>query len=244
MAETSTEGLLALLEEILALEKEAEALYNGYLQTIEDESIARRLARIRDDEVGHVQIASDLITLIRYEEYPRIREGFKGFTAGSATLVSCTVDRYVKANSAVLRHLVNERGFRCIYVAVNKPSTTLTNVFAKEGIDVEKVSFIDCTTLDLGDEKKIVVRPDNPTDLSMAIDGLARKIPGNKFVHFDTISTCYIFHPSNLVERFALSQVHSLEAQRVGLVLVAVKEEIDDKALARLTTFCDNKVEL
>lgn len=226
------------------MEKEAEALYNNYLQTIKDEPIARRLAHIRDDEVEHVQFAYDLITLVKYEEYPRIREGFKDFTAGSTTLVSCSVDKYVKANSAVLRHLINDRGFRCIYVAVNKSSTDLINIFAKEGIDLEKVSFIDCTTVDLGDKNKVVVRPDNPTELSMTIDDLAKKISGDKFVHFDTISTYYLFHSINIVERFVLSQIHSMKAQNIGLVLVAVKNEIDDKELTRLTIFCDRKVEL
>lgn len=241
MTETHIEELLLHLKEILALEAKAKELYDNYLQQIRDKSIVDRISRIRDDEVEHIEIASQLTPLIKYKEYSIIREGLETFSEGSIILVHCGLDKYVRTGFSVLKYLVDERGLDCVYVAVNKPSSFIIEALAREDINVEKVSFIDCSPVDLGDKRGMVVSPENPTDLSMAIE-TAIASPEGKFVYFDSISTYFLFHESNIVERFVLFLAQKLRAKKVGLVLLVVKEEIEERSLARLTVISDKRI--
>lgn len=245
MTETSTEELLALLREIEDREKAAERLYSSYIEELKDEEIVGTLRRIRDDEEEHSRLASEALVLIKNgPTYIRVREGLTSFQEASACLVSCGIERYTRTGLTTLEHLINERGLRCIYVSVNKSSTALREAFRRRGIETDAISFIDCMTVDIGESDKMVVSPENLTELSMVVTRLANSIRHNGFVYFDTISTLYIFHPSNVVERFIHTLIPRLKAIPVGLVLVAIEEEVDSRALAVLTAFTDMKVEV
>ena len=105
------------------------------------------------------------------------------------------------------------------------------------------VSFIDCSMMDLGDEKSVVVRPENPTDLSMAIEKTVEKTSRKAFVHFDSISTYQIFHEAEVIQKFILFLANMLRKKKIGLVLVAIKEEMEEKQIARLTALCDRRID-
>lgn len=245
MAERNTEELLSSLKEILTVEVEVRDLYEDYLQKIADKSIVERLSRIRDDEIEHVGIANQLIVLMtEYKDYSVVVKGLVDFSKGSVLLFSCGVDRRNRMNTGILRYLIGERGLNCVYVAVNKPSYLLREALKRDDIDVEKISFIDCSMVDFGDEKGIVVRPENLTDLSMAIEKLLReKTSEETFVHFDSISTYHIFHEAEVIQKFILFLANMLRKKGVGLVLIAIKEEMEEKQIARLTVFCDKRID-
>ncbi|MFQ6086159.1 MAG: ATPase domain-containing protein [Candidatus Bathyarchaeia archaeon] len=245
MPKPSSEKLLPLMEEILSLETKARELYDDCLRTVGDKSVVDVLTWIRKDEVKHIELASEALALIKHGPgYLRIRKGLEGFTDTSSLLLSCEIEDYFKTNMLVLKRLVNERGLKGIYVAVNKPSSSLAEALSREGVDTGKLSFIDCATTDVEAEGVILVKPENLTDISAAISQLVKDIEGEKFVYLDAVSTLYIFNPSNVVERFVHHLIPRLKASKVGLILVAVRDEMERRSLATLTAFCDMKVDM
>jgi len=239
------------------LETKARDLYDSYLQKVKDHTIANSLSLIHDQEIGHMKLASEVITTIRKyipDHFERKRkeslvdylekEGLVDFDDTSTVLISSDVEKYWKTNLAVLKYLVNQKKLKCIYITVNKPSFSLVEAFKREEIDVNNLYFVDCTTVGTEDSRKIFVKPESLSDISIAVSRLAENISEKKFVYFDAISTLYIFNPSDTVEKFVHYLIPKLKADKIGLILVAVKDEIEKKSLTVLTTFCDSKVEL
>lgn len=245
MNKANSERLLTLVREILDQEKRAKELYEEYIKRIKDRPTVKGLKRILDDEKVHIRLASEVLGMIKYgSSYSRVRDGLNRFSETSSILISCDIENYLKVNMIVLKNLVNEKGFRCIYVAINKPFSSLIEAFKREGVDAERLSFIECATVSTGSEGMILAKPDNLTDVNMSISRLIEETLGRKFVYMDAISTLYIFNPGNVVERFARHLVSSARLKRTGLILVAVNEEIEKRSMAVLTTFCDGKIEV
>jgi len=242
----STEDLLNDLREILDVETKAKDLYNDYLGRIDDKLIVDSLTNIRDDELEHVKLAGKLIDTIGRSR-PQdifIIEALTDFAESfPAVLVSTSVEKYLGSNLTILRYLINQKNLSCIYVAVNKPSSSLLRSFRKEGIDVDRMYFVDCTTVAGKEERRIVVSAGNLTDISIAISEWIQKVPLRKFVHLDAISTLYIFNPSDTVERFLHALVAKLRENNVGQVLIAMRDEMEKKSLDLLTSLCDSKIE-
>jgi len=242
---TSSERLLTLVQEILDQEKRAKELYEEYIRRIEDKSIVEGLKHILNDEKEHIRLASEVLGLIKYgSSYSRVGDGLNKFTETSSILISCDIENYLRVNMIVLKNLVNEGGFKCIYVAVNKPVSSLTDAFGTEGIDTDKLSFIECATVGTETKKRILAKPDNLTDMTVSISRLIEETPGKKFVYLDTISTLYVFNSGNVVERFTHHLVSSTKLKGTGLILVAINEEIEKRSIAVLTTFCDSRIDV
>jgi len=60
----NTEMLRKEFESILELEERAKHFYDHYISQLDDEKIKKILISIRDDEIGHVDIAKELIKLV------------------------------------------------------------------------------------------------------------------------------------------------------------------------------------
>lgn len=244
MTERSIKGLLPFLNGIVALETRAKEAYEGYLQKLGDERIVEKLSRIRDDEAQHIEIARKLIPLVKYEDYYTIIKVLESVKSDSAVLLHCSLAKYRGTRLSAVKYLVDDRGLDCIYVTVNKPSKVIAETLKKEGVDVNKIRFIDLAPVDLGDFQKTVVKPENPTELSLAIESLLFPDSVGQFVFFDTISTYFLFHESAVVDKFALFLAQKLRAKKVGFIPIAVREEIDGRSLARLTLICDKKIDI
>jgi len=236
----SIEELLSDVKEIREMEVKARDLYEAQLRRFSDTSIVKALSEISHDEEEHIQIASELIQVIEsYKpEDSILKEALTAFTETSAFLLSLGIENYQKTNRITLKHLVNERGFKCLYVAVNKPSSSLIETFKAGDVNVDALSFIDCSTVG-GETRRPTVSPENLTELSIAISELLKKVPEPRYVHLDSVSALYIFNQNDRVETFTHSLIRKLKADKAGLILVAVKNEMDEKALYRLRSFCD-----
>jgi hypothetical protein len=239
------EELLSELREIHALEVKARDFYEVKLRRFNDPAIVKALSKIRQDEEGHIQIASELINMI--EEYKPedfiLKEALTTFTDKSVFLLVLNVESYQKISTATLKYLVNQKGFRCLYIAVNKPSSTLSEIYKTEGINVDALSFIDCSVMDTGSGYP-TVNPENLTELSISISTLLKQMSEPRYIHLDSVSALYIFNQSDKVEAFTQFLIRKLKAEKAGLILVSVKKEVDEKSLQRLRSFCDRALEL
>ncbi|NIO37829.1 hypothetical protein GTO27_09020 [Candidatus Bathyarchaeota archaeon] len=242
---TSPEKLMPLIEEIINMERKAKELYEDYLKRIENKSVVKNLTRILTDEKKHIELATQVRGLLKHgPAYSRIEEALRIFCKTTSLLIDCGIKNYLKMNLIVLKDLVNERGLNCLYVAVNKPSSSLTETFLREDIEINRFTFIDCTAMNVSGDIHLSAKPDNLTDLNMKIGRLVEKTPGEKFVFLDAVSTLYIFNSANDVERFVHYLVSSSKLKKTGLILVAVREEIEKRSMAMLTTFCDDKIDI
>jgi len=243
-ANLTTEELLRDLRAIHEMEVKARDLYEAQLRRFSETTIVKALSKIRHDEEEHIQIASELIQVVEgYKPEDLIlREALTAFMETSAFLLSLEIENYQKTNMTALKHLVNERGFGCLYVAVNKPSSSLIEAFKMESVNVDALSFVDCSAVG-GESGRPTVSPENLTELSIAISKLLKEVPERRYVHLDSVSALYIFNQGDRVEAFTHSLIRKLKAERAGLILVAVKNEMDEKPLYRLRSFCDGEFE-
>lgn len=241
----SIEELLSELREIHDLEVKARDLYEAQLRRFKDPAMVEALSKIRQDEERHIQIASGLINMIEgYKpEDSILKEALTAFTEKSVFLLLLDVESYQKISVATLKYLVNEKGFRCLYIAVNKPSSTLIEIYRTEGINVDALSFVDCSVMDMGSGWP-TVNPENLTELSISISKLLKEMPEPRVIHLDSVSALYIFNQSDKVEAFTQFLIRKLKAEKAGLILVSVKKEIDEKSLQRLRSLCDRELEL
>lgn len=239
----SIEEFLRDLREIHDLEVKVRDLYEAQLGKFNDASIVEALSKIEDDEEDHIRIASELIRMIEgYESEDSVLKGpLADFTDKSAFLLLVDIESYHKADMTALKYLVNERGFRCSYVAVNKPSSTLVENYKMESVNVDALSFIDCSVVGV-ESGRPSVNPENLTELSISISTSLKDMPEPRYVHLDSISTLYIFNQSDRVEAFTHSLIRKLKAEKAGLILVAVKNETDEKSLHRLRSFSDREL--
>lgn len=239
----SIEELQRDLKEIHQMELKARDLYEAQLRRFSDTSIVKALSKVRNDEEEHIQIASELIQVIEgYKpEASSLKEAFTAFTETSAFLLSLDIENYQKTNMAALKHLVNERGFRCLYVAVNRPPSSLIEAFRMGSVDVDALSFIDCSAVG-GESGRLIVSPENLTELSIAISKLLKEMLERRYIHLDSVSSLYIFNQSDRVEAFIHSLIRKLKDEKAGLILVAIRNEMDEKPLYRLRSFCDREL--
>jgi len=172
-----------------------------------------------------------------------VREALAPFTEKSVFMLLLNIESYQRTNLSVLSHLVNEKGFRCLYIAVNKPSSTLIEAYRKEGINVDALAFIECSVRDTGSGWP-TVNPGDLTELSITISKSLKEMPKPRYIHLDTASALYIFNQSDTIERFIHSLTRKLQVEQAGLVLVTTTQEMDDKSLQRLRGFSDRELEL
>lgn len=236
----STKELLKLLIEIRENEKKAMKLYSRFIAKVKNEKLKQILTNIRDQEKKHISLSSEAISIIKHgSKYPRILEKLKDFSVNKICIVICSVGSYMETNLTLLEHLINQKGFRCIYLTVNKPAAYIKNLYGLEGIDTAAISFIECSTIETNHNEALIVSPENLTSIGMVIAKLAKQHAEKTFVYFDSISSLYIFHPGRNVERFIHGLAYRLRSMPLGLVMIVIKEEIDERSRAVLSTFSD-----
>ncbi len=240
----NTDEIVKMLEEIRAAEVKARDFYAENSSKFKDGLITKTLNYLKDEEERHIKTTLDMIEAMKkYKpEDSLVKESMSGFTDTSAFILSLETANYQKTNAEVLKYLINERGMSCVYLALNKPCSSILQILKNSGVDTTKVSFIDVSAAAIEHDHP-VVSPENLTELSLMLSEQLEKIKGPKFLHVDAVSTYYIFHKSDLVETFVHSLIRKMKDKKVGLILLAINEEIDKRSLARLTTFVDKVIE-
>lgn len=61
----SREALTEIFQRILQFEEDAKALYDDYIEELDDENIINILRSISNEEKGHIELAKRLVELIQ-----------------------------------------------------------------------------------------------------------------------------------------------------------------------------------
>lgn len=145
----------------------------------------------------------------------------------------------------------SKKGYYIIYITANKPYTTMSNTFKKEGINLDKIFFIDLVTNLIGMDVKragncVFCPPQALTNLSISIQSVVESLPkeSNKILFFDTLSTLMLYNQSVIVTRFAHALIAKLREWGVKGTILTLEQETDKKVMAQITSFADKSITL
>ncbi len=168
------------------------------------------------------------------------------------TLLKTSSEDYQAVNMAIMRSLVTDHDLPGIYVTVNKPYGTITNVLEENDIDASKIFFIDAISEDLNEEpperRKNVMFVDSPknlTDISIILSEAIDNMPEDeKFVFFDSMSVLTIYNDKEAVTKFAHYLTGKMRTWNVAGVIISVEDEMEHDVLTHLTQLCDNVIDV
>lgn len=155
-----------------------------------------------------------------------------------------------KRNIEIIKKVTDE-SFYVIVITTNNPYSVLTKDYQKEGVDLEKVFFIDAVTRyavgkETEDAKncKFISSPSDLTSMGIAISEVLKKTSNNKVcVFLNTVNSMLIYiAPENLIKfiHFIASKLRIFD---VSGVFLAVEKGIDPPTLVQLQSFIDDVIE-
>jgi hypothetical protein len=166
------------------------------------------------------------------------------------TLVSTSVDKYFRTVSDALAHLINNREMGGVYVALTRPTRTLTRRL-QDLVSLNDVFFIDCVTyLAEGpvEANDTTVYLESPTMLESILVKigvqLGRVKSAEKFVFFDSINALTIYNGEKIISEFVHLLINNLAARDVSSVLISVKGQTPENIDNMLKMMCDRVVEV
>jgi archaellum biogenesis ATPase FlaH len=135
-----------------------------------------------------------------------------------------------------------------LYVNINKPYSSLIEVFRKKGIPVDRFFFIDTVTKTVVEPEPVenvefVSSPSALTELSIAISKMLRN---KKFycVLFDSLSTLLVYEGSLTVIKFTHSLMSKFRALNSKGVFTVLKGDIKTELIKDLNMFADRIIDL
>lgn len=161
-------------------------------------------------------------------------------------LFQANPDAYLRQSAKLVKRL-NDLGYFCVYVTLNRTHRDLEAIMAHESIDPARVFFADAVTLQSGGVKSdadnviYLSSPRDLTELCIAIDALSPKlIKGKKFVLLDSLTTLYLYHSESGIARFVHFLSSKLRSESMSGILVSLPQ--DEKASQSIKPFCDGVI--
>ena len=157
-----------------------------------------------------------------------------------------------KDNTLRLIREIQGEGFNLIVIAVNNPSGYLLELYQKNGIDTDKIWFIDAITrYAVGQEQETlknciyVNKPGDLTSLSIAVSEILKKRQGEKPVIFlDSVNAMLIYINSVDLSKFFHFIVSKLRILNISGIFLAVEKGLDPIMISQLSSFADEVIEI
>ena len=165
--------------------------------------------------------------------------------------VVTSMRNYFRDSIYVIKILVNSLGLSGIYVTINRPYGSLVETLKRNGIDTEKLFFIDCITRTVGGKPEVtenclfIASPQNLTELGLALAQAMEmmKERGNKFLLLDSLSTLLIYNNTETVARFSHFLTTKIRLSKLKGIFLLVERE-DEDLLSTVSQFCDKVIKL
>jgi len=170
--------------------------------------------------------------------------------------------RYMKRNLSILKLLVNKNMFSGIYITVNRPFDTVMNIMKEDGINTEKIFFIDCITnmvptsdrISLGSKRKLektkncifIPSPSRLTEIGLALSEALAGVenPQNKFLYLDSLSTLLIYNDIDTIVKFVHFLTTRIRLFGIVGIIMCVEKRMDEKLFNILSEICDIIVDI
>lgn len=177
----------------------------------------------------------------------RFKEEIDGkIEEGGIFLIVASSKRLIGINTEILKMYITKKGYDVVYVTVNKPFSTLVKGFQKEGIDMNKLFFIDAVSprkFRTGNAV-FIDSPKELTNISITTTSTIKKIKTAKVLIFDSISTLLVYNKFEVVKDFIRFISNEMKELKITFVMTCIKEMTDKKIIAELRAFVDDVIEI
>ena len=155
-----------------------------------------------------------------------------------------------KRNIEIIKDVTSD-GFSVIVLTTNNPYSILVKDYQKEGIDTEKVFYIDAITrYAVGKETEdaknciFVSSPSDLTSMGIAVSKALKETTNNKVcVLLNTVNSMLIYiTPENLI-KFIHFIANKLRIFDMSGIFLAVEKGIDPPTLVQLQSFIDDVID-
>jgi KaiC/GvpD/RAD55 family RecA-like ATPase len=161
-------------------------------------------------------------------------------------LATIPAKEYNKANTGIIKELVQKQNIPGVYITLSRPYTTVEQTFKKVGIDTRMIIFIDAVTKTVKSQTKktknclYIGSPEHLSDISLAMDQAVRSLPSeDKFVFFDSLSILLMYNELDTVARFIHFLANKMRVWKVKGIIVSLTKEKDKDLIQQLMQFCD-----
>jgi KaiC/GvpD/RAD55 family RecA-like ATPase len=186
-----------------------------------------------------------------FELEKTIENKLADFLSKFIVLIITSGERYLEAQQALLRLLINKKKMNGVYITFTRPYKTLKLELESQGINYSKLFFIDMVTEDTGVEQEkekncyYVSSPNNLNELAILLEQALTKLPKeNRFIFLDSLSTMLIYNETDTVLRFIHALTGKMRLWNVTGVIVFLEKESNGKILSQLSQFCDKVISL
>ena len=165
-------------------------------------------------------------------------------------LAKVSSKNYQLINLEIIRHLISVDNIPVVYVTLNKPYSTLKEIFKKEKINLDMIIFIDAVTQTQESKVKktkdclFIGSPEKLSDISLAMDQAVRAIPSDKrFLFFDSLSTLLIYNRAGTIVKFIHFIITKMREWKVIGIIISLEKESNEELIDKLTQFCDKSID-
>ncbi len=241
----SKQEILKKLEQQYELERLAKVTYDKYLTQIDDASICKVIKGIRDDEVDHMNICKEMISLIeQYTEKVVVKEEKagpleKGWKGANALILLSGIEKYMYQIVRFIKGLTSKN---FLYISYNKLPKFTKQVLQEHNINLSKVLFVNCVGGG-GSSEDINLKPESLTTLALTISQFSEKAK-NIVVVVDNISSFTTYHPAKTIAQFVSSVNDKAREKGYVILWVAIDSPNDRDLNQKLASLCDKVIRL
>ena len=146
---------------------------------------------------------------------------------------------------------IQSNGLVTIFISVNQPTAFLADIFWKNGIDVNRIFFIDAITQYAGGAPKVqpdncrfVNKPGDLTAMSIPVTDVLKKHSNQKTVIFlDSVNAMLIYSNSVDFTKFIHFVISKLRILNVSGIFLAVEKGLDPILMSQFIAFTDQMIE-
>ncbi len=163
-------------------------------------------------------------------------------------LVKVDSKKYVKVSIEIVKYFTEMA--EGIYVTLNKPYFSLKKLFIKEGIDLSKLVFIDCITLQLGGEmidedKCFYLNSPDPVQLQVTIERAMHLVTAdNRFIYMDSLSTISLYKSFETLIKFLRHLTGKIRLRGFVGTIFTIEKEMNESYYSQISLMCDEIIEV
>ena len=163
-------------------------------------------------------------------------------------LVKVDSKKYVKVSIEILKHFTEVA--EGIYVTLNKPYFSLKKILSKDGVNIKKMIFIDCITLQLGGEtidedRCFYLTSPDPVQLQVTLERAMDIVTAeNRFIYLDSLSTISLYKSFETLIKFLRHLTGKMRLRGFVGTIFTLEKEMNESYYSQISLMCDEVIEV
>jgi KaiC/GvpD/RAD55 family RecA-like ATPase len=191
-----------------------------------------------------LKVGSTNVTKLLRDKYKQLKK------TGWVSLVQIPSEYHLDINNEALKILINEMGYKCIYITLGKTAPELDKIYKNQGVDVSKLYFIDAISKMYGeskDDSKRYIYTAGPLDVDSITTSLRDLLSSlgqdKKCVFLDSVTTVLLYNSQPRTVRFSQFLTQTLKEMDVTGIMVSISKGDSTAKLAKeLAKYCDEVI--